>query len=98
MTDKELQDSDYQWFFENTESLFMEYGSKFAAIKNKIILGIYDNFDEAIDTTMKQEELGTFLVQEILEDRNTILIYDRAGCYTSDLNKIRNITWDFTIT
>ena len=31
------------------------------------VVGDYDSFDQAIDETMKEHELGTFLIQECTE-------------------------------
>ena len=68
MTGNEQQKLDYLWFNDNTEELYKKHGEKYAAIKNKSILGLYDNFDMAIDNTMKTEKLGTFLVQKIYKN------------------------------
>lgn len=55
---------DFNWFVENYGQLFKEYGHKFLAIKNKNILGVYDDVRSAIDKTKETEEMGTFIVQE----------------------------------
>ena len=55
---------DFNWFVENYGQLFKEYGHKFLAIKNKKVIGVYDNVKTAIEKTKETEELGTFIVQE----------------------------------
>jgi len=72
MAGTEIQNSDYEFFIENIEKLYAEYGKKFIAIKNKAVLGAYNSFREAIDNTAKTEELGTFLVQECFENAQKI--------------------------
>ena len=88
MTDKEMQDNDYQWFLDNTEELYKIHGEKFAAIKNKSILGIYNDYDSGIEETMKKEELGTFLVQKLLENKDDIQIHSGTGYFYSDWNNV----------
>jgi hypothetical protein len=55
--------TDFQYFLENLDRLFSEYGNKYIAIKNKTILGVYDDFVEAITNTAKTESMGSFIVQ-----------------------------------
>lgn len=68
-----MQDQDFDYFLENMDKLYKTYGQKFAAVKNRAILGTYDTFNEALETTLKTEELGTFLVQEIFDDREKMV-------------------------
>jgi len=65
----DIQEQDYLWFLENMESLYNEHGNKIAVIKNKSILGIYEDFESALETTRKTEELGTFIIQDIYESK-----------------------------
>jgi len=62
------QDLDFQYFLENMDALYREHGQKFVAVKNQSILGVYDNFSEAFESTLKTEELGTFIVQECFDN------------------------------
>ena len=41
-----------------------KYGHKFIAIKNRKIIGIFDDKNIALDTTSGKYKLGTFIVQE----------------------------------
>jgi hypothetical protein len=71
------QDQDYEYFLENMESLYKTHGNKIAVVKNSGILGVYDEFEEALETALKTEELGTFLIQKIYESK------DKAEVVTS---------------
>lgn len=53
---------DFNWFLNNYDALFKQYGHKYLVIKNKKVLGAYDSVRQALDNT--HEELGTFIVQE----------------------------------
>ena len=72
MTDKELQDIDFYWFLNNTESLYKEHGSKLAVIKNKCLMNLFNDFDTALKKTLETEKLGTFIIQKIYENKNKI--------------------------
>ena len=68
-----MQNQDFEYFLENMENFYKTYGQKFVAIKNKNILGVYNTFDEALETTVKTEELGTFLIQEIFDAKEKMV-------------------------
>ncbi len=71
-----MQNADFDYFVQNYMDFFNQYGHKFLAIKNKRVLGVYDDVITAVNTTMKSEELGTFIVQECTGD---------ASAYTSSI-------------
>jgi len=77
MTDTEMQDQDFEWFVDNMLEFNKIYGQKFVAVKNKGVLGVYDTFNEAIDATLKTEQLGSFLIQECFDDEEKLIIH----CY-----------------
>jgi hypothetical protein len=66
-------DKDFDFFLQSMEKLYKEHGHKFVAIKDLNILGTYDTFNEALETTLKTEELGTFLIQECFENREKLV-------------------------
>ena len=67
------QEQDFDYFLKNMAALYKTHGHKFAVIKNKGILGIYETFTEALETTIKTEEYGTFLVQELFADKDNMV-------------------------
>lgn len=75
-----MQNMDFNWFVENHEKLFAEYGSSFIAIKNKTVLGVYDTYGNAVRETSQTEELGTFIVQRCGADESAYT------CYISSMN------------
>lgn len=61
-TDKERKD-DFQWFLDNYNKIFADYGVCYVAIQNKNILGTYATFGIAINQTAQKEKMGNFIVQ-----------------------------------
>lgn len=55
---------EFQYFLDNQDELVERYEGKFVVIKGKEILGAFESEFEAIQETVKEHELGTFLVQE----------------------------------
>ena len=67
------QDIDFNYFLENMEAFYAEYGHRFVAVKNKNILGVYKDFDEALENTLKTEKVGTFLIQECFDSKEKMI-------------------------
>jgi len=66
-------DKDFDFFLQNMEELYKEHGHIFVAVKNRNILGTYDTFNNALETTLKTEQVGTFLIQECFENREKLV-------------------------
>lgn len=64
-----MQNQDYDYFLKNMEGIYQKYGHKFVAIKDLHILGAYSTFNDALNETLKKEELGTFLIQECFRNK-----------------------------
>jgi len=69
-----MQDKDFNWFLLNYKEIFKKYGHSFLVIKNEHILGSYNSFKEAVETTKLSEELGTFIVQECNGDESAYTV------------------------
>ncbi|MFZ5975752.1 MAG: hypothetical protein ACOYU3_10210 [Bacillota bacterium] len=59
---------EYDYFKNHFEEIRSNFFGKHIAIKNSVILGSYDSYQEAIEQTCKTEEIGTFLVQEVVKN------------------------------
>ena len=62
-----MLEKEFQYFIDNQNALLKKYNGRFIAIVGEQVVGDYDSFDQAIDETMKEHELGTFLIQECTE-------------------------------
>ncbi len=56
--------NEFEYYLKNQDELVKKYNGRFIVIKDSEVIGDYDNELEAINTTMKNHELGTFLVQK----------------------------------
>ena len=61
---------DFDYFVAHYNEFFEKYGHKVLAIKNQMILGIYDDEINAINETSKKYPLGSFIVQECNGDES----------------------------
>jgi len=59
-----MLESEFDFFLKNQATLVSKYRGKYIVIKNKKILGVYNDISSAINETSKTEKPGTFLVQK----------------------------------
>ena len=57
-------ESEFEYYLKNQAELLKEYEGKFIVIKDRKVIGSYDDELKAIEETSKKHELGTFLVQK----------------------------------
>lgn len=62
-----MLEKEFQYYIDNQNKLLKTYNGRFIAIVGEHVVGDYDSFEQAIDETMKEYELGTFLIQECIE-------------------------------
>jgi len=55
---------EFDYYISNQDELVKQHNGKFIVIKNCEVIGSYDSEFEAIEETVKEHELGTFLVQK----------------------------------
>ena len=55
---------EFLFYIKNQNNLVKQYQGKVIVIKNQKVIGAYDDELEAIDATVQEHELGTFLVQK----------------------------------
>ena len=70
MEQAEIARENYNWFEENLPELEKQYGDKYVAIKEKRIVGVYDDKRSAYTDMREKEELGTFIIQLCSSDKN----------------------------
>lgn len=66
--------TDFEWFVENYEEFQKKYGNCHIVIKDKKILGVYDNISDAFSVTLQTEQIGSFIIQECNVYRKTYIV------------------------
>ena len=62
--------NDFDFFIENYQNFYKEYGHKFLAIKDKKVLGAYDSVTETIRDLTPTYEVGSYIIQECTGDES----------------------------
>jgi len=57
---------EFSYFQKNQKELAEKYSGKFIVIKGEAVIGAYETEREAYEKTIKDHELGTFLIQQCL--------------------------------
>ena len=75
MSNQKELDETFDYYLANLETLAEKYKGKYIAIKGHDVLGAYDTFDGALNTTEKQGyQRGTFLIQKASFDPSAYTI------------------------
>lgn len=75
------RNDDFQWFVSNNKKLFNKYGSKYIVIKNKKVIGVFDDYYEGVKNTELKEKLGTFIVQKCGKDDSVFTNSIASMCF-----------------
>jgi len=57
--------AEFDFYLANQAEMVKKYNGKFIVIKNRQVIGVFDDQVKAVEETVKKEELGTFLVQKV---------------------------------
>jgi hypothetical protein len=55
---------EFEYYLAHQDELVAKYNGKYVVIKGQQVIGAYDDIREAVDTTAKTQQMGTFLVQK----------------------------------
>ena len=73
MEQHDVARDNYDWFQENLPELEKQYGDKYVVIKDKRVIGVYDDKRAAYTDMREKEELGTFIIQLCSTDESKTL-------------------------
>jgi hypothetical protein len=59
-----MLEKEYEYFKKIRSALIKDHLNEFVVIKKEEILGFYPSFEQAIEDTSKNHQLGTFIVQK----------------------------------
>lgn len=58
---------EFKYYLDNQQSFVDLYNGKVIVLKDKKVIGVYDNEENALHETKKNHEVGTFLIQKCTE-------------------------------
>ena len=61
-----MLEKEFKFYVDNQAELVKKYEGKYIVIKNSEIIGSYNTEIEALESSLKEYELGTFLIQPCL--------------------------------
>lgn len=61
-----MLEKEYKYYLDNKKELLKKYKGKFVVIKNNDIIGTFNSFSDAYHNTIKDHELGTFMIHQCL--------------------------------
>ncbi|MBI4382811.1 MAG: hypothetical protein HY579_02115 [Nitrospinae bacterium] len=64
MATKHPLEKEFKYYLEHQNELVKKYNGKFVVIKDCVVIGVFDDEDDAIEQTSQKYELGTFIVQK----------------------------------
>lgn len=72
---------EFEFYLANQAKLVKEHDGKFVVIKNKEVIGVYEDQATAVSETQKAHKLGTFLVQKVEpgKDAHTQTFHSRVA-------------------
>jgi hypothetical protein len=56
---------EFEYYLANQDELVRKYNGQYIAIKNREVIGVFDDESTAVAETAKKHQLGTFLVQKV---------------------------------
>lgn len=68
---------EFEYYLNNKKFFHEKYEGKFIVLKNKQVIGVYENRLLAINEARKMHELGTFLVQHVADSDEQIRFHSR---------------------
>lgn len=67
-----MLEEEYKYFKTNKKELVKKHKNKFVVIKKDQVLGVFDTEKEAYEEAAKNHEVGTFLIQQCVENEEEI--------------------------
>ena len=59
-----MLDKEFQYYLDNQSELVRQYDGRYIVIVGEKVMGNYDDYSQALSHSLKQYEMGAFLVQK----------------------------------
>ena len=75
-----MLNKEFKYYLDNQDELVKRFKGKYIVIEDQTVIGTYDNEMDAYNETIKEHELGTFLIQHCLpgEESHTATFHSRV--------------------
>ena len=73
-----MLEKEYKYYLDNKKEFVKKYLDKHIVIKGDSIIGVYNSLEEAVETSLKGNELGTFLVKQVEKEEQALRFYRRV--------------------
>ena len=70
---------EFEFYMENKDAFLEKYDGRFIVLKDREVIGVYDDRLKAIQETAKLHALGTFLVQYVTEADDQVRFHSRVA-------------------
>ena len=61
---EDMLKKEFDFYLKNQNDLVKKYNNRYLVIVGQEVVGAYDSFEEALEESIKAQELGTFLIQK----------------------------------
>jgi len=62
---------EFQYFLDHKDELIEKFNGKFIVIMGTQVVGVYDSEIDAYNSSKEKYELGTFLIQQCIEGKDS---------------------------
>ena len=62
-----MLDKEFQYYLDNQREFVKKYNGRFIVLIGKEVVGNYESYEQALFKSIKNYELGSFLIQECTE-------------------------------
>jgi predicted GTPase len=59
-----MLDKEFQYYLDNQNNLVKKYDGRYIVIVDNQVVGDYEDYSQALSNSLKNYEMGTFLVQK----------------------------------
>ena len=70
-----MLEKEYKYYRDNKEEFVKKYLGKHIVIQNDKVIGIYNSLEDAITNSLKDNELGTFLVKQVEKEEQPLRFF-----------------------
>ena len=67
-----MMDKEYKYYMDNQKKFLEKYSGKVIVIKDESVVGVYDDEPSAYQDAISKFELGTFLIQRCVSEKEGI--------------------------